>query len=862
VTLSAGTHLGAYQITSLLGVGGMGEVYRAHDLKLGRDVALKILPGAFRSDADRLARFEREARALAALNHRNIATIHGLEEHHGIHALVLELVEGQTLAEMIGGLAATRRSLPIGDTLAIARQIADALDAAHERGIVHRDLKPANIKITEDGHVKVLDFGLAKAMDASSSEWAAADLSHSPTMALGATHSGVILGTAAYMSPEQARGKTVDKRADIWAFGCVLYEMLTGRTAFPGETLSDTIVAILDRAPDWSAVPAGTPAALSRLLRRCLEKDARKRLRDIGDARIDLEASSDVADLPFAAAGSAREVVFQRLTDVEGLKETPSVSPDGKMVAFVSIVAGRRQIWIRLLAHGGLLQLTRDDTDHMHPRWAPDSNTLIFFTPSASDSEDGVLWEIGALGGWPRQIINATIPGDISHDGRRIAVLQPSESQLALIVAARDGSSVERIALLPQGYYTALRWSPDDRSIALQRSTGVGFNSVIDVCRLETGERREVVSGSLLEGFAWLPDGSGLVYSSSRGSTLLYPPVFNLRVIQLDGSGDRQLTFGDQSYVEPDIHASGKLLAGRITSRSDIWKIPVGGTPADNTARAIRVTRQTGQVQVPSVSPDDREVVFVSDTGGHTNLWITRTDGSGTRPITFENDPSVAIGVPVWSPRGDQIAFVRSHAGTAATWAIRPDGRGLRQVVRGWAPAWSADGRWLYYWRLGSEPGAIERIPIDGGAVETLQEGTGLNVVAPSLDGTTLFLTRTVHLNVRKGWGAGFAEYVRVHPVDGPDETMARVAGERLPQRIPNLVVSPGGQHIATLLIDGATTNIWTMPTAGGALSPITDFGDRYILMVRNVSWSPDSRHIYAAVAERQTDVVLLAGLI
>jgi Tol biopolymer transport system component len=407
-----------------------------------------------------------------------------------------------------------------------------------------------------------------------------------------------------------------------------------------------------------------------------------------------------------------------------------------------------------------------------------------------------------------------------------------------------------------------VRWSPDDRSIALQRASGVGFNGLIDVYRVDTGERRQVVSESWIEGLAWLPDGSGLVYSSSLGSTLLYPPVFNLRVIQLDGGGDRQLTFGDQSYVEPNIHASGKLLAGRITSRSDIWKIPVGGSPAENTARAIRVTRQTGQVQVPSVSPDDREVVFVSDTGGHTNLWITRTDGSGTRPITFENDPTVGIGVPVWSPRGDQIAFVRSHAGTAALWAIRPDGRGLRQVVRGWAPAWSADGRWLYYWRLGTIPAAIERIPIDGGAVETLREGTGLNVIAPSPDGTTMFLTRMGHLNVRKIWGAGFAEYVRVHPVDGPDETMARVAGERLPMRVPNLAVSPDGQHLATLLVDGATTNIWTMPTTGGALRPITDFGDRYILIVRNVSWSPDSRHIYAAVAERQTDVVLLDGLI
>src|SRR5262245_37731493 len=370
--LSTGTRLGPYEVLNLLGAGGMGEVYRAHDPKLGRDVALKILPAAFRSDADRLARFEREAKALAALNHPNIATIHGLEQHDGIHALVLELVAGQTLGEMIDSFSAAHRRMPVADALGIARQIADALDAAHERGIVHRDLKPANIKTTDEGHVKVLDFGLAKAMDSAESDaWSVADLSHSPTMAVGATHSGVILGTAAYMSPEQARGKNVDKRTDIWAFGCVLFEMLTGRLAFPGATLSDTIVAILDRSPDWSALPAGTPATLVRLVRRCLEKEARKRLRDIGDARFDLEEISGTPDVAGAAslAGQlARSVEFQRLSDVEGLKDAPAISPDGKMVDFVSIVAGRRQIWIRLLAGGGLLQLTRVEVDHLHPR--------------------------------------------------------------------------------------------------------------------------------------------------------------------------------------------------------------------------------------------------------------------------------------------------------------------------------------------------------------------------------------------------------------------------------------------------------------------------------------------------------------
>jgi eukaryotic-like serine/threonine-protein kinase len=867
VTLSAGTQLGAYQITTVLGIGGMGEVYRAHDVKLDRDVALKILPAAFRSDAERLARFEREARALAALNHPNIATIYGIEQSGSggssdppITALVLELVEGDTLADRLA-----REPIRVSEAIAIARQIADALESAHERGIVHRDLKPANIKVTADGHVKVLDFGLAKATDSeASSTWSVADLSHSPTMALGATHSGVILGTAAYMSPEQARGKAVDKRADIWGFGCVLYEMLTRRIAFPGETLSDTIVAILDRSPDWSALPAGTPATVLRLLRRCLEKDARKRQRDMGDARLDLEDAFTAAEAPLAVATRlpAPNVQFQRLTDIEGLKEAPAISPDGKMVAFVSIVAGWRQIWVRLLAGGDLLQLTRDEMDHRHPRWAPDSSTLIYFTPPASESEDGMIWEIGALGGWPRQIVNATVAGDISHDGQRIALLQPAESQLALVVASRDGTRTDRIALLPPGNYTLVRWAPDDRSIAFQRSSSIGFNSLIDVCRVDTGERHEVVSGSLIEGFAWLPDGSGLVYSSALGSTLLYPATFNLRTIQIDGSSDRQLTFGDQSFVEPDIHASGKLVVGRTISRSDVWKIPVGGTPAENAGGATRITRQTGQVQVPSVSPDDREVVFVSDTGGHTNLWITRTDGSGTRPLTFETDPTIAIGVPVWSPRGDQIAFVRSDGGKAALWGIRPDGRGLRQLVRGWAPAWSSDGRWLYYWRLGVEPGAIERIPIDGGAAETLREDSGLNIPVLSPDGATLFVTRMAHFNFRGMLGTGFAEFVRASPVDGPGETIARVAGERLPARLPNIAISPDGEHLALLLIDGATTNIWKLPTAGGAMSQITDFGDRSILIARNVSWSRDGQHIYAAVAERQTDIVLLAGLI
>ena len=871
MTLTAGTRLGPYRITSVLGIGGMGEVYRAHDSKLGRDVALKVLPGPFQADEQRLARFEREARALASLNHPNIATIYGLEQHDGVHSLVMELVDGMTLHDRITTAVAPsgdsagrpRAAIPLAEALGCAAQIVEALDAAHDRGIVHRDLKPANIKITEDRRVKVLDFGLAKAMDPDTSGSSPANLSHSPTLTIGATSTGVILGTAAYMSPEQARGKTVDKRSDVWAFGCVLYEMLTGRVAFPGETISDTIVSILERPPDWSALPSATPAIVKRLLRRCLEKDPRKRLRDIGDARLDLEeVQQGGSESSLSAAGPGeRDVEFQRLTDVEGLKETPAVSPDGKMVAFVTMVDGIRQIWIRMLAGGGVLQLTRDRVDHMHPRWAPDSSTLIYYTPPPVETEDGTIWEIGALGGWPRKIIAATGAGDISHDGRRIALLQAEGDQLKLVVAARDGSQPMRVTVLPIATYTFLRWAPDDHSVAIQRLGHTGFDGHIDVVNVATGARHEATSGTWLQGFAWLPDGSGFVYSASRGSTMLYPPAFHLRVVRGDGSGDRQLTFGDHSYVEPDIHSSGKLVAGQTLSRSDIWKFPVTGTPTENTRNAIRVTRQTGQVQVPSISPDEREVVFVSDTGGHSNLWIAGVDGTGMRPITFETDPGVAIGVPVWSPRGDWIAFVRSDNSRAATWSIRPDGSGLRRLVTGWAPCWSADGRWLYYWHL-AEPRGVERIAIDGGPAESVHPGGELILPAVSPDYSALFLLQTAGSTVRGWFGAGVHEFVRVDRQDGAIKWLARVAGHRLPARIGCMVLSPNARDLATSLIDGGTSNLWLVPTEGGPMKRVTDFSERTVVIARSVSWSADSQFLYAAVADVQTDIVLLDGLL
>ncbi len=294
LTTMAGTSLGGYQLRTLLGAGGMGEVYQAHDPKLARDVAIKILPAVFTSHPDRLARFEREARMLAALNHPNICAIYGFEEANGVRFLILELVEGETLADTLAQRSSSDTkdaALPLDRALSIARQIADALDVAHDKGIIHRDLKPANIKITPDGSVKVLDFGLAKAVGGDGSS---PDLTHAPEVTSSQPRQGAIIGTAAYMSPEQARGLPVDKRTDIWAFGCVLYEMLTGRVTFAGDTASDSIARILEREPDWSVLPATTPASVQRLLLRCLAKDPKKRLRDIADVRIEIDAVEDL----------------------------------------------------------------------------------------------------------------------------------------------------------------------------------------------------------------------------------------------------------------------------------------------------------------------------------------------------------------------------------------------------------------------------------------------------------------------------------------------------------------------------------------------------------------------------------------
>ena len=667
------------------------------------------------------------------------------------------------------------------------------------------------------------------------------------------------------MSPEHLRAQVVDKRTDIWAFGCVLFELLTGRRAFLAPTSSDTIAAILERPPDWSALPATTPAAVRRLLGHCLEKDLRRRLRDIGDARRELdEPLVDGASVAAPVGRASRgDVVFNRLTDFTGMKESPAMSPDGKMVAFVAFVGGKRQIWLRMLAGGVPLQLTRDDVDHEYPRWAPDSSALIYYTPAAKHGEQGAIWEIGTLGGWPRKVTSAIAGGDISHDGRRIAVFQAVDDEPALVTVARDGSGLEVVARVQSGEsYRSLRWSPDDRSVAFERSTIVGTQNFVDVVALDGGARRTVCQGPILKGFCWLSDGSGFVYSSSLGGTMFYRPALNLRMIDADGRHDRQLTFGDQSYVEPDTHHAGRLIATRITCASDIWKIPVQGSPAENAQAAARITTQAAQVRTPSVNPDNTEVVYLSDNGGHANLWVAKTDGSAVRQITFERDPRVAIGMPKWSPAGDLITFVHARDGQIGLSVVHPDGSGLRPLV--WdarAPTWSGDGQWLYYESVAS--GRLEKIRPDGGAPIAVRPEVGYTMPTPAVDGTALYYTVTLRSNI---FGLEVSDkLIRcARPEDGAAETLGSLPGDRIPglSKFIDLVSSPDGQWLAVPLADGATTNIWLQPTAGGAMKPLTDFGSRSMEIARTFSWTADGRYIYAAVADLEADIVLLDGLI
>ena len=552
---------------------------------------------------------------------------------------------------------------------------------------------------------------------------------------------------------------------------------------------------------------------------------------------------------------TVKSVQVERITDFVGVKESPAISPDSKTVAFVALVNGRKQIWIRLLAGGSPLQLTHDDADHETPRWTPDSSSLIYFTPNPLPAEPGTIWELSALGGEPRKIASAMSGGDISHNGQRIATFQLRGAEFALVTMSLNGTMLREVKRFPRLYkYDWPRWSPDDRWIAYVRGWSYMFDFLIQVIPVEGGEPRDAAHGELLRGFSWLPDSLRLVYSSSAGSTILYPPIFNLRITGRTGEGDQQLTFGEVSYIEPDVVA-GRLSAGRLRIQSDIWRFPVSASVQQNTRDTLRITHQTGQEQTPSVSPDGQEVVYLSDSGGHGNLWVASADGSKTRQITFEHDPSVVLGLPIWSPAGDRIVFILTRQGRTGEWLVNPDGSNLRQLVAlGSGASWSPDGKWLYY----AKEHCIEKIPADGGPAEQVRCRHAPGAESLSPDGTTLYYYDGMENAV------GGVEIWRAKPENGPSELLARIPASRIPFDgwLWQQVLSPDGNWLAAPLVDRGTTNLWLQPANGGSMRQITDFGERSVLIVRRVCWSPDGKYIYAAVADTEADIVLLDGLL
>jgi serine/threonine protein kinase len=618
-----GQTLSQFKITAKLGEGGMGAVYRAEDSNLGREVALKILPEAFVDDAERFARFQREAHVLASLNHPNIAAIYDLAEADGVHFLVLELAEGEDLAARLA-----RGRMATEDALAIAGKISEALEAAHEKGIVHRDLKPANVMVSPQGTVKVLDFGLAKAWEAEKAD--DASLSLSPTLTAQMTQAGVILGTASYMSPEQARGLTVDRRSDIWAFGVMLLEMLTGTRTFEGETVTDILAAVVRADPDLTAVEGTAPRQIRWLLRRCLDKDPTRRLRDIGEARVLLDdaarggpeveeeatvpaptASGDsswlktaalvlvVGALAFflgrqltspapdtSATGLDTTLMVRKLTFLPGLENEPSVSPDSNYVAYVSNEAGNLDIVVLPLSGGSHTPIVTDPADDAQPAWSPDGTQIAFASARDHGGRLSVMTGVGpltqfifsnnsdifvapAFGGPAAKLIdNASHPA-WSPDGELIAFeSNRSGSWQIWTVPSRGGTPTQLTN--ESGYLFQPAFSPDGKWVAYANLRG------ISVVPSSGGESRQLTADQGSNSFSpvWAPDGKTITFAKAIGGR------FNLWRIPFDERGtnptasQERVTLGNGDDVEADYGSDGRLLAySTVKFSPDVWEL-------------------------------------------------------------------------------------------------------------------------------------------------------------------------------------------------------------------------------------------------------------------------------------------------
>jgi len=677
--LSTGTRLGPYEIVSPLGAGGMGEVYLARDLKLGRSVAIKVLPSEVAKDPEKLDRFKREAKVLASLNHPNIASIYGFEDTDK-PGLVMELVEGPTLADRI--LAGP---VPVEETLRVAKQVCEALEYAHEHGVVHRDVKPANIKVGGDGTVKLLDFGLAKALE---SIVVNSDISSSPTFTHMATQAGLILGTAAYMSPEQAKGRPVDRRADIWAFGCVLFEMLTGKMVFSGESVTDTLAEIIKAEPGWSLIPANTPKPIRTLLQRCLKKDAKQRLQAIGEARIIIEdvlaapAGTSVAEAEPAKAAAKRRSLslvgwiggfalgavlaalavwwgtrsssapamhFSAVTTFAGVQAQPALSPDGRSVAFVSNRDGHYNVYVGLVRGGQLLQITHDASMKSRPAWSPDGGTLAYAQMNDFGTMD--IWEVAALGGSPHKVIlNATDPA-WTPDGHSLAYVNMGDGTIC--ISGVEGENPHLLVRTDPYAGTEPRISPDGTMVAVAaRAASGGPYGELGVWDITTGKRRLLThDGALALSPAWSPDSRIIYFSSSRGGTL------NIWKVGADGSGLRQVTAGEGDDTELDVSSDGKrLVFATMRLNIGLAQLAVQAKPGESNIKIVASDPARNEFG-PAYSPDGTHIAFFTNLKGAENESIGFADANGSEATQLVRDSRINL-FPRWAPDGSRLIFL------------------------------------------------------------------------------------------------------------------------------------------------------------------------------------------------------------